>query len=950
MYARLWWKDARQFWPIWLVLIVAAAFTQWMLLSFVGRPVRLGGLGLAALIWASLYALAAGAGAFAGERETGTLKLLDHLAADRSVIWAGKVSFALVTTLALTLLFLVMAAVSTERLIPAFSEMPFDYLAVCMIVPVSLGWGLCWSSILKTSLGASLAALTCIGLTLIVSGRGLDEILSGDHSQGTRLLLTAAMVVIVTSATSAACFAGRVHLKRLDVQFRSPIVVTRTHSPAARRIIVQSPVAAIPAPSPPPRPMAVARIPEAEGAAPFSRRAWIIEARTLAFQTIKEASRMWLSLAAVAIALPAFGHFFYSSYRDSFWLVILAGVGFLAAGVSVFGLENRARTYRFLVHHGARPALVWTVKLATWICGLAAIALAAGCSWILMRISNGPSGEHWGLALSSPLLVFSIAVLSGMTCRRGITAFVLAMVLSLALMFPLLSLVFLNLVPESGVFLVTAALLAISWAWRTDWLLDRPAPGRWLRLGLFVSIAFALLSAGNIAYRVWSVPDVGPIAPPAAWNDASSIEPLPDENAAGLYENAGRQLVQNADSSLFLSRNREILGVIRRAAARPECQFKRATKPTLITSATTPLLAQLERLVSLEARAHLQQGDLAASWDDIIVLFRMARHFAEGSGIEPALSALKSVEREGLTLAIEWAMARGQTPERLHAALAAYRSLPKMPDASEIIRAEANILENTLDLRASTFRDWLTQSLLGEAQVQGAGQLYAFASANLIAAPWERARARRLNRLFSADLLAIATREPSQRPDQTAQWLLSRDLGNALRGTPRLMMNFFGSAGPYIDSDDHNQVGRRALELILALRAWQLKHDGQLPDDLGELVPAELPALPKDPYSGRSFGYARWKGQRVFPPDSVLEERQGSTRFLVDPPTPALWVLYSVGPDRRDDHGVAFANTNGIDGSDIGFLIPALDATAPAKKDVKAGGTAIWRLAPTTPS
>ncbi len=35
----------------------------------------------------------------------------------------------------------------------------------------------------------------------------------------------------------------------------------------------------------------------------------------------------------------------------------------LIAGVSVFGLENRRRTYRFLVHHGARPGLVWLAKL-----------------------------------------------------------------------------------------------------------------------------------------------------------------------------------------------------------------------------------------------------------------------------------------------------------------------------------------------------------------------------------------------------------------------------------------------------------------------------------------------------------------------------------------------------------------------------------------------------------
>ena len=72
-------------------------------------------LGVSALICASLYAFATGAAAFAGERETGTLRLLDILPVDRRVVWASKVSFALVTTLALTLMLLAMAAVATDH-------------------------------------------------------------------------------------------------------------------------------------------------------------------------------------------------------------------------------------------------------------------------------------------------------------------------------------------------------------------------------------------------------------------------------------------------------------------------------------------------------------------------------------------------------------------------------------------------------------------------------------------------------------------------------------------------------------------------------------------------------------------------------------------------------------------------------------------------------------------
>ena len=168
MYARLWWKDARQFWPIWVVLLLGAAGTQWMVLASLGLEARYGGLGISALIWASLYAVAAGAAAFAGERETGTLRLLDIMPADRRVVWAGKVSFALVTSAALTLVLLVMAAWSTESWNPRDPLTASQAICFAMFVLVALGWGLFWSSILKSALTSAVAAIGCAALTLMI--------------------------------------------------------------------------------------------------------------------------------------------------------------------------------------------------------------------------------------------------------------------------------------------------------------------------------------------------------------------------------------------------------------------------------------------------------------------------------------------------------------------------------------------------------------------------------------------------------------------------------------------------------------------------------------------------------------------------------------------------------------------------------------------------------------
>ena len=116
--------------------------------------------------------------------------------------------------------------------------------------------------------------------------------------------------------------------------------------------------------------------------------------------------------------------------------------------------------------------------------------------------------------------------------------------------------------------------------------------GRWLDtpLGLYVFLALGHpsrvleLTSGlarleratcYIGFRVWSVPDIGPIAPPSAWNDASRILTLPGRNAAELYREAGRSVVQLTDPQAFLSRNQAALDLIRRAAALEDCRFGR---------------------------------------------------------------------------------------------------------------------------------------------------------------------------------------------------------------------------------------------------------------------------------------------------------------------------------------------------------------------------------------
>ena len=83
----------------------------------------------------------------------------------------------------------------------------------------------------------------------------------------------------------------------------------------------------------------------------------------------------------------------------------------------------------------------------------------------------------------------------------------------------------------------------------------------------------------------------------------------------------------------------------------------------------------------------------------------------------------------------------------------------------------------------------------------------------------------------------------------------------------------------------------------MAVREWQLRHDGRFPDRLDDLVPDELPILPLDPYTGRPFRYTTFaQASRYRPADWPQLHWPAETRLI-----------YSVGPDRRDDHGLFFA-------------------------------------------
>jgi hypothetical protein len=92
----------------------------------------------------------------------------------------------------------------------------------------------------------------------------------------------------------------------------------------------------------------------------------------------------------------------------------------------------------------------------------------------------------------------------------------------------------------------------------------------------------------------------------------------------------------------------------------------------------------------------------------------------------------------------------------------------------------------------------------------------------------------------------------------------------------------------------------------VAIRAWQLRHDGRFPDRLDELVPEELPSLPVDPYSGKPFNY--------LPEHPIAQGRLlSSAHNLVYPIRPAPSGPYRIGTRKLKDFAwiaLAFASSS----------------------------------------
>ena len=952
MLIRIWWKEMRSLAPIMATLALTLMVLQWFLLAYGGADMRRGVLVPIALGWAALYALVAGAASFAGEREVRMMGFLDALPVGRGMLWLGKASFAVGSSLLVGVAFRLISLLGWDwvSVNPLLTFPRVDLFFALLLVEAAI-WGLVWSSLSKNAITAGILAIitttATVSLGSILGWNAADQQF-GKLDSGTveiRLGLIAAGLVV------------------------SYLVLDRELNGWL-----------------PPRHQRATDVTPRLAAVPVEARwtGWSIWPSpgfwSVSWQTVREGrSTWWLSLAIVSI-LPGFVALIAQpSFSGGGLLIVLIYLALLIQGTSVFGLENSGGTRQFLDNQAVRPRMVWAAKVTTWGFGLVIFfAIFALVSVLILMFGQTGGMSDGGIRDSTGLIValaiaadtFAVGMVGGMIFTRRITAVMVSFLALLVITVPQMALFTADMIPAWSLGLTPLILLGISFLWAGDWLAVRGDLRRWSRLTVLGIVPTVGLCLWYVGGRAWGIPDIGPdnleTNNPAVWNSSTHdayvqlerqlVRPElgPESNPVDLVVAADlvRRGWSTASPEVVATwkANTALIDQARRLAARPEAvpcyDMPVGLSMSLLDEGEdTGLFPRMKlgaTLLTWDGLERRSRGDFVGAWEDILAQYRMSVQAAGGARSIRDYYAAMRIAEGALQQALAWAREPNVPLDAVHAARLAIQEL-RLPDMTDVIRAESQRLEAALDLPTERWVDELTPTSRNRGAADNDDTSAAFQriiNSWAIVPSWERERTRRILRSVTRIALDYARNDHYERdgylpfypqngrvrlsqsmPDPTlpkVSGVANRDVDYAV--TPmadRVLGWIVNSEREY----DRELTNRRGLDTILAIRSWQITHDGDAPVDLAQLVPGTMNAIPVDPFlSNRELlSYLRGTAEEG---NSI----EGS----------AVCWLSSVGPDgRRGGLQGSQSNPNPWPGDQRGDdLIYALPAHIPPTKPV----------------
>ncbi len=570
------------------------------------------------------------------------------------------------------------------------------------------------------------------------------------------------------------------------------------------------------------------------------------------------------------------------------WLAVVM-LGFATVwGATVFHVDHQRGQIRFLAEHGASPAKVWISRQVFGLFWLAVCGLSATAVEFTYRAVDTYL-DRWSIATAAWLLAWSfIAYCAGqfmsVWIQRPIVRTSMALLLSVVLLAWSGAMYFLGVPLIWSVAPVPLVLLLASWGSLDNWMRGRSARRGRLECLALLTIPSATIFIGFAAYRWTEIPIVAPQAAlsPSNWEPAMS-QAFQRGSAFVEASPALRQctVIYGTESvSDFFAPvdHRDYLAAV--AAMKPESimvqkdgQFheidlNELPLPTDVEALLknrsevldqtmpppsgdyldfTPDVARRYTLLAAEyvrtGLAKQKAGDLEGALNHYIAALRWTS--IETS--ENLYWQLTDVQFIAAMCLRYWASEPGQTPERIHQAIASLQSIhPVRSDRHRRQSIGRGLFLPSGELDEGYFVGRITVD-----------KSYAFYKWIYRIFPWERERAIRLENVLL-----------SSRANAYHQFARDVDEDQSLRPealeNPRIYRWITTSLMPY----PHNTVGipqdslttmaarssLRTTRLILALQGWRLEH-GSLPRTLEELVPGWLPEIPHDPLTGIAFRY-----------------------------------------------------------------------------------------------
>ncbi len=956
-FGRLIWKEYRTHRPLWLAVLIATPLMQMamLILRFVDdddrihpyTPETANGLMAIGFISSVVYLLGCCATMFSVEHETGVFDFQRVLPLNQPRVFWAKVGFAAVSYLWLTaILWLVTRGIflwGEPTGSTWFGTYGLLYLAELF------AWSVLASLVVRQPLWGVIAAIAWQSLMIQVvlpylTGWRDDtfHLFNEDLRFTLSRLVVLALVAVVDVGLGKLWFEDRLRLPRWRLRLRRDAVASYPAGAELPPYVGQRQIG-------------------------WSRLLWL-----------SWRDGRWVMLGVLAW----YGYWFLTLKQVRDWdvLTIPGIIGSFVFGLFAFAPEQWGGRFRYLTERGCSPRFAWLSRQVIWIPPV--LLMCAGTLWKRSleeaAIQQSPSHAAFVVLMIvlHPLICFAAGQLAAMLMRSSVVAIAIGIAMSIfgcmwgALMTSWLAPMWWSV----GSLPVIA--LFVTWLKANDWVEERRdrAARRRLCLGLGVPIGLLLVTCAT--YRVVQIPMV---TLPAEWDEESRVLARltsAEKETLDIYRRAMTE-IELGDGQLetyaarkarlklehpdwtdtqfhveafegfhrdWMLQHVAVVPLLREAHAKPSVPLalvETKLPPRPNDDWNPERTAKLTWLMILHAEQALKNGNLNATWDDILTSFELLRRTKLRAIPDPKHYARRmssSHEASLLATVAKWGRHEKQTRDRI---LLAIRKL-------EELAAERAPIQHAVHHEFLNAQEMLK---LGEEWKKYVEQNRGYAwqwneEPKFLAAAWkvmfwERWRSERVVRwrssrtLERSDLLARILKANRPLPDSSLllvppEYLVSlaAELGipkeqarqlpigddrnsrewaifNATLVPPNMQQGFSW----IVKSEFRKRADSfRATILLLALADFHREHR-RYPESLSELAPTYFGEAPRDPGTAGEFIY--------FPhgiPEELTLDAGGRVHLILPKEIPFLVTANSprsLGQRRGRDGNWEFTDPSG---------------------------------------